>query len=106
MAECWHHYYSPENNSEKFKGLSMAEKLESLQRQMKNLVGQIYEQIFNNNKSFHIDEVYPTRPSQLSALEFLHQEKQFKEAVLDFMIKYSDTDAAWAKKAKDAVDEN
>jgi len=97
MAECWSDYYSPAANVEKFKGLAMTDRLAALEGQMKSLVGQIYENIFNNNKQFHLDEIYPTRPSQLSAVEFLYQEKQFKEKVLDLIVRSVEADSKDSK---------
>ena len=104
MAECWHLYFSPESNAEKFKSLPLSQKEDALQRQMKNLVAQIYEKVLNNNRAFYLDSVYPTRASQLSPLEFLHQEQRFKEAVLDVLT--FDDDEAEGDRVRAAIDNN
>jgi len=70
MAECWADHYNPESNSTKFNEQGgRAPKLDAYRRQMKNLIGQIYESVFSR-KSFEIDPIYPTRPSQLSCWGF------------------------------------
>ena len=70
MAECWADHYNPERNSTKWaEAGGRAAQLDAYRRQMKNLIGQIYEKVFSR-KSFEIDPIYPTRPSQLSCWGF------------------------------------